>query len=226
MPESPRAPYPHAYRELRARVADLARGAGGAFDGPSPATPAWRVHDVLSHLVGVTADVVHGRLEGVATDPWTAAQVDARRTDTAEQLLAEWEQHAAQFEAVLDSAPTDIAGQALFDAVTHEHDIRCALQSPGARDSEAVVIAWEWFVGARSRSGAQAIRYVIESGELIAGAGDPVVTVEAPRFELLRAAVGRRSIAEVERYGWDPEPNPTLLIAAPIFRMRDEPLDE
>jgi uncharacterized protein (TIGR03083 family) len=184
------------------------------------------VHDVLSHLVGVTADVVHGRLDGVATDPWTAAQVDARRTHTAEQLLAEWEQHAAQFEAVLDTAPIDIAGQALFDAVTHEHDIRRGLQSPGARDSEAVDIAWDWFVGARSRSGAPAIRYVIESGDVIAGSGEPVVTVEAPRFELLRTAVGRRSVSEIERYRWDPEPNPALLIAAPIFRMRDEPLDE
>jgi uncharacterized protein (TIGR03083 family) len=184
------------------------------------------VHDVLSHLVGVTADVVDGRLDGIATDPWTAAQVDARRSCTVEQLLAEWEQHAAQFEALLDAAPPDIAGQALFDAVTHEHDIRRALRSPGARDSDAVDIAWDWFVGARSRSGAAAIRYVLESGEVIAGVGEPVVTVEATRFELLRAAVGRRSLAEVERYRWDPEPNPALLIAAPIFRMRDEPLDE
>ena len=37
-----------------------------------PATPEWRAHDVLAHLVGVTDDVVNGRLDGIATDAWTA----------------------------------------------------------------------------------------------------------------------------------------------------------
>lgn len=227
MAEPDSAPYSQSYRDLRARVSDLIRDASpAAFDGASPATPEWRVHDVLSHMVGVTDDVVNGRLDGVASDPWTAAQVDARRTRTAAQLLAEWEATAPQFEAVLDAAPPEIIGQALFDAVTHEHDIRCALGAPGARDSDAFEIAWEWLIGARARSGGTPIRFVTERGEMVVGVGEPTYRVEAPRFELFRATVGRRSADEIARYTWDPEPNPALLLAAPLFSIRATALDE
>jgi uncharacterized protein (TIGR03083 family) len=227
MPESTAVSYSQSYRALRGRVGELIRAAGSeAFDGPSPATPEWRVHDVLSHMVGVTDDVVNGRLDGVATEPWTAAQVDARRTRTAAELLEEWEATAPQFEAVLDAAPPEIVGQALFDAVTHEHDIRCALHAPGARDSDALDIAWDWLIGARSRGGGEAIRFVTEAGEVVTGAGLPTYSVEASRFELLRATVGRRSPAEIARYTWDPMPNAELLLGSEIFRLRDTPLDE
>jgi uncharacterized protein (TIGR03083 family) len=219
--------YSKSYRDLRIRVADLIRAASPeAFDGPSPATPGWRVHDVLSHLVGVTDDVINGRLEGVATDSWTAGQVDPRRARTAVELLDEWEATAEQFEAVLDTAPPEMIGQGVFDAVTHEHDIRCALQAPGARDSDAFDIAWDWLIGARSRFGGEPIMFVTERGEVVAGAGEPSYRVEAPRFELFRATVGRRSTDEIARYGWDPEPNATLLLAGPIFAIRATPLDE
>jgi uncharacterized protein (TIGR03083 family) len=227
MSDSTAVSYSQSYRDLRARVSELIRAADPeAFDGPSPATPEWRVHDVLSHMVGVTDDVVNGRLDGVATDPWTAAQVDARRTRTAPELLDEWERTAPQFEAVLDGAPPEIVGQALFDAVTHEHDIRCALGTPGARDSDALVIAWNWLLGARARGGAPPVRFLTEVGEVVAGSGDPEYSVEASRFELLRATVGRRSPDEIARYGWDPAPNAELLVAAEIFTLRDTPLNE
>jgi uncharacterized protein (TIGR03083 family) len=227
MADAGRAPYSQSYRDLRARVSEVIRDAtADAFDGPSPATPEWRVHDVLSHLVGVTDDVVNGRLEGVASDPWTAAQVDARRTRTAEELLDEWEANAPQFEAVLDAAPPEMIGQALFDAVTHEHDIRCALHEPGARGSDAFEIAWEWLIGARSRFGGEPVMFVTEHGEVVAGTGEPSYRVEAPRFELFRATVGRRSADEIARYTWHPEPNPKLLLAGPIFEIRSTPLDE
>ena len=227
MPEPSGVSYSKAYRDLRARVSDLIRAADvDAFDGPSPATPDWRVHDVVSHLVGVTDDVVNGRLDGVASDPWTAAQVDARRTRTAGELLDEWDATGPQFEAVLDAAPPEMLGQALFDAVTHEHDIRCALHTPGARDSDAFEIAWAWLVDARSRFGGAPITFVTEQGEIVSGTGEPSYRVEAPRFELFRATVGRRSADEVARYTWDPEPNAALLLAGPIFQIRETPLDE
>ncbi len=216
-----------AYRDLRARVAALISSIDpDQFDEPSPATPDWRVHDVLSHLVGVSDDVVHGRLDGVATGSWTAAQVAPRRDRSAAELLAEWDEHAPQFETLLDNAPPEISGQALFDAATHEHDIRCALRSAGARDSDAMVIGWTWMLDTRTRGGGPALCFATEEGEERSGTGDLLARIEASRFDLLRAMTGRRSASEIAQYGWDREPNPDLLIAAPIFRLREQPLAE
>jgi uncharacterized protein (TIGR03083 family) len=219
---------PHAaeYRVLRGRVRELIESVDPeAVDAPSPATPEWTVHDVLAHLVGVTDDIVNGRLDGVATDPWTAAQVDKRRGVDAAALLDEWDANGPQFEQMIAGVPMEIAGQALYDAATHEHDIRCALGRPGARDSDAIALAWEWLVAVRS-TGDTAIRFVTEEDDEVVGSGEPVVTVKASRFEILRATTGRRSVSEIESYGWDPACRPELLIVAEFFTIRPEPLNE
>ena len=48
-----------AYREVRERTSALVRDTAPpeAMEQVAPATPEWRVRDVLAHLVGVTADV-------------------------------------------------------------------------------------------------------------------------------------------------------------------------
>src|SRR5262249_38510699 len=155
-----------------------------ALDRPAPATPGWRVHDVVSHLVGVPDDVVHGRMDGLATDPWTQAQVDKRAGASAGEILAEWEENGPAFEALLAAAPAEIAGQALFDAATHEHDLRHAVVAPGARDSDAIAVGWEWIVDARTRAGARALCFVVDGHEQVSGTGEVIARIEAPRFEL------------------------------------------
>ncbi len=148
-----------AYGGVRARVTDIVRAAdSAALDTIASATPEWRVRDVLAHLVGVPTDVMAGKLDGVATEPWTRAQVDARRDASVEEMLAEWAETGPQFEAALTGVPFEMSGQALFDAMTHEHDIRAALGVPGARDTDAVEIAWEWILGARTRASAPSNR--------------------------------------------------------------------
>ena len=220
-------PHADAYADLRARVRAIVATADPVVIGrPAPATPEWTVHDVLAHLVGVTDDVVHGRLDGIASDSWTAAQVELRRAAPTAALLDEWDAHGPQFDEMLRAAPAEIAGQALFDAATHEHDIRHAVAMPGARESEAVVLGWEWLVDARTRGAMPAIRLVTEAGDAVAGTGEPRATVRASRFELLRASSGRRSAAEVAQYAWDPNPDAALLLAGPIFRLRGEALAE
>jgi uncharacterized protein (TIGR03083 family) len=216
-----------AYAELRGRVADLVDDVDpSALEQPAPATPGWRVRDVLAHMIGVTDDVVHGRLDGVASDPWTAAQVEKRRDLPVAELLDEWGQHGPEFEGLLVAAPEVIAGQALFDAVTHEHDVRQALACPGARDSHAMELSWDWLVSVRTEGGAPAIRFVTERGDEVAGTGEPEVTVRAPRFELLRATTGRRTAEEMTSYGWEPAPDITILLAAPFFTIRTDSLGE
>jgi uncharacterized protein (TIGR03083 family) len=216
-----------AYKALRGRVREVVEAADpAALDAIVPATPEWRARDLLAHLVGVTDDVVNGRLEGIASNAWTQAQVDARRDRPVGELLVEWEEVAPQFESMLAAAPAEIAGQALFDAATHEHDLRNALGAPGARESDAVDSGWQWLVGARTRAGAHALCFVTDAGEESSGVGDPVARIEASRFELFRAVSGRRTADEVARYGWDREPNAQLLLGADIFAIRSVPLGE
>jgi uncharacterized protein (TIGR03083 family) len=216
-----------AYEELRIRVTELVRDTKPELlEGPAPATPEWRVRDVLAHLAGVTDDVVNGRLEGIASDEWTAAQVDKRRELSVDELIGDWERWSPDFEQMLAAGPMEITGQALYDAVTHEHDIRHAIGRPGGRDSNALDSGWEWMVAMRAVRGASAIRFVTEQGDEIAGVGSPVVTVHASRFELVRAATGRRTRAEIEAYAWEPEAEPQVLITAPFFTMRTESLGE
>jgi uncharacterized protein (TIGR03083 family) len=216
-----------AYRGVHERVKALIEAADpAALEQPAPATPEWTVREILCHLVGVTDDIVNGRLDGIASDGWTAAQVDKRCHASAADLLAEWDKWSPQFEEMLTAAPPEIAGQALFDAATHEHDMRHALGEPGARDSDAIDLAWEWIMIVRPLSGAPGLRFVTEAGTDEVGDA-PVATIETTRFELLRATTGRRSAEEVAAYGWDPEPQPELLLAsADIFTLRPSPLNE
>src|SRR3954464_2381193 len=119
------------YAALRGRVRDvLGTTSPERLDAIAPATPKWRVRDVLAHMVGVVDDASNQRLDGVTTEPWTQAQVDARAGATVDDMLDEWDRIAPGFEAVLTQMPARITGQVLFDAVTHEHDIRNAVGAP------------------------------------------------------------------------------------------------
>src|SRR5215213_8776798 len=92
-------PHATAYRELRLRVTEIVRAAdASALSRPAPATPGWSAHDLVAHLVGVPDDVVNGRIDGVASDPWTQAQVDKRAGCSAAEMLEEWEQTGPAFE--------------------------------------------------------------------------------------------------------------------------------
>ena len=216
-----------AYRELRLRVTDIVRAAdSSALAGSAPATPGWSVHDLVAHLVGVPDDVVNGRMDGLASDSWTQAQVDKRTGRPFAALLEEWEGNGPAFEALLAAAPAEIAGQALFDAAAHEHDLRHAIGAPGARESDAVTEGWEWVTEARTRGGEHALCFVIDGHERVSGTGEVLAKIEAPRFELFRAVSGRRAATEIEQYTWDRDPEPKLLLAADLFSLRDAPLDE
>jgi uncharacterized protein (TIGR03083 family) len=168
-----------------------------------PTCPRWTVQNVIAHVTGVVDDALAGRLDGVATDPWTAAQVDARRTTPIATVVAEWTEKAPAFEALLD--PIGDAGrQAVADVVTHEHDIRLALGEPGARDSDALRIGMTFlgpgFVGAAAAHGVTAQLRVSDGATF--GDPDAPVVLSGEVFELFRAMTGRRSLAQVRALDW------------------------
>ena len=200
------------YADGRERLCDLALTLGPEdAELPVPACPGWTVKDVFSHVSGVCSDVLAGRLHGVATDPWTAAQVSARAAAALPEVIAEWRSSAEAFDALLnDDAPR----QLIVDLWTHEQDIRGALGVRGGRDSAQVVYA----VGAMAAAFGDGwgdrplVRFVGESGSWDLGSpgslDEPAATLRASDFELVRAFVGRRSRSQFLALGWEGDGSP------------------
>jgi uncharacterized protein (TIGR03083 family) len=216
-----------AYRGIRAAMCELAADADGTTVVPS--CPDWSVRDLVAHVTGVAADLVAGRLDGVGTDPWTAAQVAARRDRTLAEVVAEWVEVGPQMEEAF-VAFGGLPDQLVFDTTTHEHDLRGALGRPGGRDAPQLDIALRWVAAAWAGGTAPvpgALR--LEAGDhvVVLGTGDPTATVRTDRFEGLRALTGRRSLDQIGAYDWDGDPTPWLVsFTWGPFTARQDPLHE
>lgn len=209
------------YRDTRTRLTALFGQLSEAeLEATVPATPAWTVADIARHLAGVADDVVNGRIEGAATDPWTDAQVQARRHRPVPDVLAEWGERAVPLEESIDAFGP--AGYRLvIDCVTHEQDVRGAVGRPGGRDTTAAAWSLQQLVfgagRAISRAGLPPLRIRSATDEwLLGGDAEPVATLEAEPYELLRALIGRRSRAQLRAYRWDGDPEPYLDVL-PVF---------
>lgn len=166
-----------------------------------PCTPMWTVRDVLSHVSGIPDDAAAGRMDGAPGEAWTAAQVERNRAFGVDELLTRWSQQAPAFADLIDAVGQH---RPPIDCHSHEHDIRHALDRPGARSNAIVDMALFATVAAPSR-------VVIElddgstvtSGDLDAGS---MVTLRgATAFELFRSRLGRRSRQQVRAYDWSGE---------------------
>jgi uncharacterized protein (TIGR03083 family) len=220
-----------AYRAIRDRTTELVRTAGPAAGArPVPACPQWTVRDVTAHLAGICDDLLSGRLEGVTTDPWTAAQVAKRADRSVAELLDEWAELAPLVEVLFGDG--GVHPQMVFDAVTHEHDIRAALDRPGARDSAAVDVAFDYtrnnLSSAIQSSDAPVLRLVAGGGEWVLGAEGPAVaTLTATPFDVVRSCSGRRTFEQVAALDWggaDPTPWTPMFTLGP-FTLPDEPVE-
>lgn len=140
------------YRAGAARFAEVVRDLDDdAVRRSVPACPAWSVHDLLAHLAGSSTDHVEGRLDGVATPPWTSRQVAARRSRTTAELLAEWGPNVDAVAALCGSPAPNPA----WDVTVHLDDLREALGLVPVSRTEgwgdvlaAVVTFWERRSGA------------------------------------------------------------------------------
>jgi uncharacterized protein (TIGR03083 family) len=177
-----------------------------AVETIAPATPEWTARELLAHLTGVATDIVQGSLEGVGTDAWTARQVEARRDRSVAELLAEWNEHGPVVESMADQLGR-AGAQLVTDASTHEHDIRGAIGRPGARDSDAVEIAFHYVGDALAHefdtAGRGALVVHHDGGTTTFGSAEPTFALQTTRFEFLRATTGRRSTAQIAAYEWN-----------------------
>jgi len=165
-----------------------------------PTCPLWTVKDVYAHQSGAAADILAGRLEGVATDAWTGRQVAERAGWPFAAVVAELAEAGAQLDPILVGLGDAIDKRLVIDQWTHEQDVRGALDRPGGRDAPVVAYAGQVMMRGFGRGWAERglapVRVVAGSGEWLLGEGDPVATLRVEDFELVRILIGRRSRAQ------------------------------
>jgi uncharacterized protein (TIGR03083 family) len=207
-----------AYGGVRRRLTELLGDIGDEIGATIivPGCPAWSVTDTIAHLTGACIDILEGNLEGVGTTPWADHQVERFSSLGLAGLLERWAETGPVVESLAAAFPRASASQFVFDATLHEQDIRGALDRPGGRDAESVLVGLGFLEGAldsfvRSNS-LPTLGLVSPEWSTVAGDGPPSVTVEASRFELLRTFGGRRSAEQFLALSWSGDPVPFLRI--------------
>ena len=129
-----------AWRAAHDRVCTLVEAVGTEeMERAVPACPHWTARDLLSHVVGLGADVLAGDEPDDHNERWTQAQVEARRDRSAADLVAEWRRLADDLAAWMAEHGT----RPLSDVVIHEQDLRGVLDRPGGRDTDGFAIVRE-----------------------------------------------------------------------------------
>jgi uncharacterized protein (TIGR03083 family) len=187
------------YRTAQRSFVAVVSGIGDDdWSRPVPCTPGWTVRDVLSHAAGVTIDVSEGNVEGAATDPWTAVQVERFRSVPVAELIERWD---SLIDPVADALEAVGEHRPPLDCHSHEHDVRHALGRPGSRDSELII--WMSTLFADSAVGRPIEVAQPDGGSYrITGIGDPVELVGRERFDVVRSRLGRRSRDQVAGWAW------------------------
>jgi len=210
-----------AYASLQARVCELLSRADGSVTVPS--CPNWTVHDVIAHLVGLCEDWIQHRLDGYASESWTARQIARHADFNLADLLARWTDLVPDF-MHLDDDPNigPPARWAFGDAIVHEADLRGALAASRA-PADAVVLSlkgsivrWREILN-RADPPTTVIIRPTDAREWILGApnNDPPVIVTPTAYELFRALAGRRSQEQVEAWPWSTDPARILQLGLP-----------
>jgi hypothetical protein len=166
------------------------------------------VRDVLVHLIEQTSECLPG-------------------SSTTTDSVNSWSKSVDGVCAA--SMPDDVMSRLIADAVMCEHDLRTALDVPGARDDVSVKVALDEFAGRFSdrvvAAGLPPLRVTVEQWGTIAGDGPASACVVADRFEFVRAMAGRRSAAEICRWNWSGDPEAYLAVISetglPVDEIRE-----
>lgn len=162
-----------------------------------PASPDWTVHDVLAHLAGGPADLLHDRMDDAPSPAWTARHVDERAARTPQDLVAEMR---GNLDAVVATLEGNDRPALVWDCSVHHADLHEAL-GEGAPPEEM------W-------------RPVLEAiGPRILGESSPEVS-GVPDYELFRAFFSRRSRTQMR--GWGTALDSATLDGLCIFGPRDD----
>lgn len=219
---------PASAREWRAvvrRVSGLVAEVGvQALAVTVPACPDWSARELLSHMVGLGADVLRGDEPEDHHAAWTGAQVDARAGASGADLVAEWEGLADDLERYI----AEQAARPLLDAVIHEQDLRGALARPGARDTDGIGIARGRLVGRFGDLVTGRPPIVLEAPDWAwrSADGEPGVVLRAAGFELFRALTSRRTADQLRSWVVAGDVTPYLDGFARLGPLPQQPLPE
>ena len=233
------------YEGLRDEISELVSGLEPReLEMSVPATPGWRIRDIVAHLAADSTYVINGDFpleffaamgnpETVVTlNQWTARHLEERKDRSLEDLLQEWKTSGTEVAAMMRGEakwPDDILPFAdrvlLTDAAVHQQDIFGALGIERARDGAPIRIALSAYIvgmGWRLASaGIAPLRFDVGDKTYTAGDGDAEVAVTAPRFELFRAMSGRRSPEQIAAYDWHGDPEPYIPYFYPYGIRKD-----
>lgn len=207
------------WAETRDRIRDLLDSQEDIGGIQVPTSPGATVHDVLAHL-SETATRAAKNPAAIRHAPLALPTAGSpARASTATELLVAWEDTTARIAELIDTDPQ--LGEVLItDAAMSEHDLRTALDIPGARNNVAVKVALDELSGRFSdrvaAANLPALRVTVEQWGTIAGDGHATCCVVADRFEFVRAMSGRRSAAEIIRWNWGVEPDIYLPVISEI----------
>lgn len=178
-----------SYRQTRRSVlALLAQIPASSADLIVPACPEWTVQQTAAHLVGVPEDLLAGRMEGVASDEWTNAQVQRHAGESLDELRRALDATVDPFDAMLPAIPHPANSQLVMDALTHEIDLREALGLPIEESSLALSVAKGWLLN------------MIEhrDQELF----DKLLAADYSDLDLVRSLTGRNSRSQMDELGF------------------------
>lgn len=189
-----------------------------------PATPAWTVHDVVAHVVGLAADLNALRfpqVDDLGGDRFSAAQVSSRTDRTLAELMAEWDAEAPAFEGGLRAFGYELGSHFVADVHAHHHDVRAALALPADPDPVAVRVALDHYLAhiheQLEPGGAGSVRFRADGLDRTVGRGDVVATLHTDSFTLLRSLSARRSLREVRALRWDGDADRALALVVSAF---------
>ena len=237
------------YEETRMSVRDLLEGRPAEdMNSPVPATPGWRVRDVVAHLVGDIDCVTRGEFPVeffqafgdtdavVVLNNWTTTHVSRRADRSLAEMFDEWDSVVETLLPMMrgdqpwpDGVPPFADMALTTDLGVHQHDLNGTFGIERDRDSVPVKIGLSGYIAVMdmrlASDGVGAIAFEAPGKRWVAGRKDPIATVRATRFELFRALSGRRSPEQLLAYEWEGDPEPFINYFYP-YGVRDQALME
>jgi uncharacterized protein (TIGR03083 family) len=188
-----------AYEATRDRISAVALGASdGALSARVPSCPDWDAHDLLAHCAGIPTALAAGELPTGDVQVWLDGLVEARREVPAAELVEQWRACGEAVRPIVEGS----GGRLVVDVLTHEHDLRGALATPGDRDTvdlrEGLQLFAELLAPFVTEAGLAPFAVECPDGTTArSGEGEAGWTLLVGPWEASRVLGSRRTLAEV-----------------------------